>query len=98
MNERAPERGWVRKTFDKVGVGVSAVTLPLSLYTAGTSVAAGNMLRAAVAGIWAFLDFTQLREHGRPPEKQSFYNPERVYDRVFGWFKPASTRTVRAMA
>lgn len=97
MSERA-ERGWVRKTFDKAGLGISLITLPLGLYTAGTSIVAGEMTRAAIAGAWSFLDFTQIREHGRPPEKQSFYNPERVFDRVFGWFKPSSNRMIRATA
>jgi len=99
MSERPKvERGFARRTLDKVTYGISFITLPLGVVTAGASVTVGSFTTAAIAGGFAFMDYTQIKEHGREPEKQSWYNPERIYDRVFGRFQPSSTRMVRAAA
>lgn len=83
-NQQTTERGTFRKFVDKALLGVSFVTFPLGLYVAGTSLIAGEFLRAAVASGFAFVDYTQIKEHGRSPEKQSWYNPERILDKILG--------------
>ena len=78
------ERGPLRKTLDKVFFGFSFITLPLGVGIAASSLMAAQWGTAALASGSAFLDFTQIKEHSRPPEKQSWYNPERLMDRVIG--------------
>lgn len=78
------ERGPVRKLADKAFLGLSFITLPLGIYTAGTSFLAGEMMRGLIFSGFAFMDYTQIKEHGRSPEKQSWYNPERIMDRFIG--------------
>lgn len=86
MKERLPqtERSFTRKVVDKAFLGFSFITLPLGLYAAGTSLLAGELVRAAIASGAAFLDITQIKEHGRSPEKQSWYNPEKILDKILG--------------
>ena len=78
------ERGLLRKSLDKVFLGFSFITLPLGVGVAATSLWAAQWGTAALASGSAFLDFTQIKEHNRPPEKQSWYNPERIMDRLIG--------------
>lgn len=99
MTEReSNERGFARKVVDKAFLGVSLVTLPIGLYVAGTSVLAGEFIRGAIASGFAFIDYTQIKEHDKPPKEQSWYNPERIMDRIVGWgsnrFKQASSSKV----
>lgn len=82
MKEQS-ERSLLRKTADKVFLGVSLVTLPIGLYVAGSSLIAGEFVTAAVAGGFAFIDYTQIREHGKPPSEQSWWNPEKILDRFW---------------
>jgi hypothetical protein len=76
------ERSFLRKSLDKVFLGFSFITLPLGIGVAASSLLAAQWSTAALASGSAFLDFTQIKEHSRPPEKQSWYNPERVMDGV----------------
>lgn len=92
------ERSFLKKTIDKVGYAAAFVTLPLGLYVGGTALLAGEMGKAAVAGTFAFLDFTQIREHGRPPEKQSSWNPERLGDAIFNFFGIGSQKLNRPIS
>jgi hypothetical protein len=78
------ERGMLRKSLDKVFLGFSFITLPLGVGVAATSLWAAQWGTAALASGSAFLDFTQIREHSKPPEQQSWYNPERIMDRLIG--------------
>jgi hypothetical protein len=78
------ERGMLRKTLDKVFLGFSFITLPLGVGIAASSLLAAHWGTAALASGSAFLDFTQIKEHSKPPEQQSWYNPERLMDRVIG--------------
>lgn len=78
------ERSFFRKTVDKIALGVSFFTLPFSLVAGVSAVGAAELLKAGGAFTWSFLDVTQIREHGRKPEEQSWYNPERIMDRVIG--------------
>lgn len=93
------ERGPIRKLVDKGFFGISLVTLPLSLYVAGTSILAGEFTKSFIASGFAFLDFTQIRQHGKAPTEQSWYNPERIMDKVLGSLRfqqPTSTRMALA--
>jgi hypothetical protein len=78
------ERSFLRKSLDKVFLGISFITLPLGVGVAASSLLAAQWGTAAIASGSAFLDFTQIKEHGRSPEQQSWYNPERLADRLIG--------------
>lgn len=84
MNERfqTGEKNFGRRILDKTLFGVSLITLPLGIYTAGTSLLAGEFFKGAAAFGFAFLDYTQIKEHGLPPEQQSKYNPERILNKI----------------
>ena len=96
------ERGPIRKVVDKATLGLSLVTLPLGIVTGVRALWAGNYMMATLAGGSTFMDFTQIKEHNRPPEKQSFYNPERIMDKVFSMvrgrnrFSSSTSRMVHA--
>ena len=78
------ERSFARKVLDKISLGFSFISLPFETIGAVGSLISGGFLPAAALGGLAFLDLTQIREHGRPPEQQSWYNPERIMDKVIG--------------
>lgn len=79
-----PERGPIRKAVDKAAFGLAFVTLPLALVGGVGALISGEFIVAGVAGTSAFLDYTQIRQHGKPPVEQSWYNPERLMDKAVG--------------
>jgi len=78
------ERGPIRRVADKAGLVFSFFSLPAWLLTAVGAGATGNFALAGGALAMAEIDRTQIVEHGKPPEKQRWYNPERIMDRVIG--------------
>ncbi len=76
------ERGSIRKVVDKVGYGVAYVSGTFGVIGGVGALMTGNIPLAALAAGFVFLDYTQIRQHGLPPEKQSWYNPERILDKV----------------
>lgn len=88
MSERLPSLGQsrnkTRQLVDKLGYGLAFITLPLGIYAGGAAFLAGEVSRGFMISGLAFLDFTQIREHGRSIEKQSPWNPERLWDKVWG--------------
>jgi hypothetical protein len=104
FNQAPAERGKTRKVIDKVGRAASYVTLPLGLLAGGGALLAGEYAAAAVAGTGVFLDATQIRERKRRPDQQSWYNPERIMDKIWSGekgrnkFNQNSTRMAMAAA
>jgi hypothetical protein len=68
------EKSFGRKVFDAAGFGFSLVTLPFGLYTAGTSLAAGELTRFLIAAGFSAHDLIQIRDYGKPREQQSSLN------------------------
>ncbi len=67
--------------FGDYGPGENGFTRTVGLVSA---LAQGNFVWAGIFGTLMFLDYTQFREHNRPPREQSWYNPERIMDRLVG--------------
>ena len=86
------ERSLPRRIFDKVGYGSAFISLPFETIGAVGSIATGAWIPTLALGGLAFLDITQIREHGKSPEQQSWYNPERLWDRVWGRKRIHSSR------
>lgn len=93
------ERGPVKKTLDKATYLLAFVTLPLAIVGGVGAFAAGKFLTAGIAGTSAFLDYIQIKEHDKPPEAQSIYNPERITDLLVNpwrfFNKSTSTRMMK---
>lgn len=79
------ERGTLRKVMDKAGWGGSLLFgLPLSIATTIGAAATGAWWAAAGGLAWAKVEYTQIVEHHKKPEEQSWYNPERIMDKIIG--------------
>ena len=78
------ERGPVRKVFDKAGLVTSAVTIPGEIIGLGTALAAGSLGGVLLFSALLKMEHAQFTQHGKPPEQQSWYNPERIMDRLIG--------------
>ncbi len=77
------ERGLARKVFDKAGLVTSAVTVPSEIIGLGAAIAAGSLGGVLLFSSLLKMEHAQFTQHGKPPEQQSWYNPERLWDRVF---------------
>ncbi len=86
------ERSFPRRVFDKIGFGSAFISLPFETVGSITSLMTGALIPAVALGGLAFLDVTQIREHGKPAEQQSWYNPEKLWDRVWGRQRIHSSR------
>ena len=76
------EKSFGRKTVDAALIGVSAVTLPFAVWTAGSAFLAGEMLLGTGATIYAASDFTTIKE--ARSEKKSILNPSWWLDKFSG--------------
>lgn len=97
------ERTLPRKIADKVGFGIAFVTGPIAAIESVKALLIGAYPLAIIAGTWAFMDLTQIREHGKTKNEQSWYNPERIADLFWGTkgsnrFNHTSLSTIRATA
>lgn len=78
------ERTLPRKVADKFGYLISFVTGPIAAIEGFKFLLIGAYPAAAIAGTWAFMDLTQIRQHGKPRNEQSWYNPEKIWDKIWG--------------
>lgn len=82
LHSQSTERGPVRRMVDKGTRLLAYPSFVLGVATAVGAATTGNVPLLLFATGSSFLDFTQIKERNLSPEKQSWYNPERLMDKI----------------